>query len=142
MAFAAAESRRDAIAGVPQQKTYNIGGSYDFGFMKLLGYFDRDTLQSQRENMASISAVVPLGQAEVHVGYDRSKLRNTNGSNTSVDKIKATYQYNLSKRTAMYATVARLDNKDATRLALPGGNGTPTASGKSQGAEFGIRHFF
>ncbi|MEO7338496.1 MAG: porin, partial [Caldimonas sp.] len=130
-----------ALAG-QNQKTYNIGGSWDFGFMKLLGYWDRETLNSFRENTGSISGVIPFGQSEVHLGYDRSKLKLANGNSTSVDKIAATYQYNLSKRTAMYATAARLDNKDATRLTLPGAAGATVSSGKSTGAEFGIRHFF
>ncbi|MEP7056240.1 MAG: porin [Caldimonas sp.] len=124
------------------QKTFNIGGSWDFGFLKLLAYYDRETLNSYRENMGSISTVIPLGQAEVHLAYDRSKLKNAAGNTTSVDKIAATYQYNLSKRTAMYATIARESNKDGTRLTLPGAAGATTASGKSSGAEFGLRHFF
>ena len=33
---------------------------------------------------------------------------------SDLDNIKATYQYNLSKRTAMYGTVASLSNKDNT----------------------------
>ncbi len=123
------------------QKTYNIGGAWDFGFFKLLGYFDRETLRGAKENMGSISGVIPFGQSEVHVGYDRSKYTNT-GVSSTLDMLKATYQYNLSKRTAMYATVSRLDNKDATRYALPGSSGLASASGKSQGAEFGLRHFF
>ena len=145
VSFAAGQQRLDALAGAPQQKTYNIGGSYDLGVVKLMGYFDRETLQSQRENMGSFSVVIPLGQSEIHVGYDRSKYTNSSVSpslRSSVDQIKATYQYNLSKRTAMYATVSRLDNKDNTSLALPGAAGPATVSGKSQGAEFGLRHFF
>ncbi len=145
VSFAASEQRLDALAGAPQQKTYNIGGSYDLGVVKLMAYFDRETLQSQRENMGSISAVIPLGQGEIHVGYDRSKYTNTVVSpsiRSSVDQIKATYQYNLSKRTALYTTASRLDNKDPTRLTLPGAAGLTTASGKSQGIEFGLRHFF
>jgi predicted porin len=122
-------------------KTYNIGGSWDFGFLKLMGYWDRETLRSGRENTGSISGVIPFGQSEVHVGYDRSKYSN-GGVSTSVDQIKATYQYNLSKRTAMYATASRLDNKDNTRYTLPGAAGATTTAGKSQGAEFGLRHFF
>ena len=141
VAFAVAEQRLDTLAGAPQQKTYNIGGSYDLGVVKLMAYFNRETLQSARENAGSFSAVIPLGQSEVHVGYDRSKLTNS-GVSTSVDQIKATYQYNLSKRTALYATASRLANKDATRLTLSGAAGAATAGGKSQGAEFGVRHFF
>jgi predicted porin len=122
-------------------KTYNIGGSWDFGFFKLMGWFDRDTLRGAREKAGSISGVIPFGQSEVHVGYDRSKYTNT-GVSTAVDQIKATYQYNLSKRTAMYTTASRLDNKDGTRYTLPGASGLTAASGDSTGIEFGIRHFF
>jgi len=137
--FAAATGVTAAVGD--SQKTYNIGGSYDLGVVKLMGYFNRDTLRSAKENFGSISALIPLGQGEVHVGYDRSKF--TNGPvSTSVDQIKATYQYNLSKRTAVYTTASRLDNKDATRLTLPGAAGAATASGSSTGIEFGVRHFF
>ncbi len=131
------------------QKTYNIGGSYDFGFLKLLGYLDRETgsngALSGRETMGSISAVVPMGQGEVHVGYDRSKARASSGAvsaTATVDQWKATYQYNLSKRTAMYSTISRLGNKDKTALTLPGASGQTTPNGNSKGFELGVRHFF
>jgi predicted porin len=144
IAAAAAQQRLDLIAGAPEQKTYNIGGSWNFGFAKLLGYFDRETRSdnSMRETMGSISAVIPFGQSEVHVGYDRSKFRPAVGAETTVDQIKATYQYNLSKRTALYTTASRLANKDTTTLTLPGAAGATTAGGDSTGIEFGIRHFF
>jgi predicted porin len=130
------------------QKTYNLGGSFDLGVVKLMGYYDRETLNNLKEDTGSISAVVPLGQGEFHVGYDRSKLKGLNStavipSATSVDQIKVGYVYNLSKRTAIYGAAARMDNKQNTRLTLPGSNGgLTTPGGKSQGAEVGLRHFF
>jgi len=129
------------IAAGQTQKTYNIGGSWDFGWAKLLGYYDREDVPNFKEDMYSVSAVIPFGQSEVHVGYDRSK-RNPPGADTTVDQIKATYQYNLSKRTAVYSSISRLDNKNATTLTLPGANGGATAGGQSTGVEFGVRHFF
>lgn len=144
--FAAGQQRFAVPLGLAAagdtQNTYNIGGSWNFGVAKLMGYYDRETLNSYHENMGSISAVIPFGLSEVHVGYDRSRLTLPSGASSSVDQIKATYQYNLSKRTAIYATASRMDNKDATRLTLPGAAGLTTAGGKSQGAEFGLRHFF
>jgi predicted porin len=125
------------------QKTYNVGGSYDFGFAKLLAYYDHESKPGASEKMGSISTVIPFGQSEVHLGYDRSKY-NTNVS-TTVDQFKATYQYNLSKRTAMYATVSRLSNKDATQLSIAGGSAisaAPTPAGVSKGFQLGVRHFF
>ncbi|HWH82538.1 MAG TPA: porin, partial [Burkholderiaceae bacterium] len=135
-----------AYTAQTSQKTYNIGGSYDLGVVKLMGYYDRETLNNLKEDFGSISAVVPLGQGEIHVGYDRSKLKGLPApftSATSVDQIKVGYVYNLSKRTALYGTASRLDNKQNTRLTLPGAlAGQTTAAGKSQGAEVGIRHLF
>ena len=125
-----------------EQDTWNVGGSFDFGFMKLMGYVQNDDLErGVDERRYNIGAIFPLGQSEIRVGYHRSKL-DTNGGDSTVDQIAATYQYNLSKRTAMYGTISRLANKDATALALPGGNGTPGSGGDSKGFELGVRHIF
>ncbi len=148
------------VAQGQSQKTWNVGGSYDFGFLKLLGYYDHNKVTGSqgaivsdlKENMFSISTVIPMGQGEVHLGYDRSKLKTSSAAliDPTVDLWAATYQYNLSKRTAMYATVARLSNKDATALTLGGApNATPappaitgTSGGNSKGLQLGVRHFF
>ena len=131
-----------AIPAGEKEKTYNIGGSWDFGFLKLMGYYDHEKLFQAKESRGEIGAVIPFGQSEVRVGYDRSKFSPNGLPTTTLDNIKATYQYNLSKRTAMYGTLARLSNKDGTRVSLPGTTLLPTASGSSKGFEAGIRHFF
>src|SRR5205085_7644048 len=121
-------------------------GAWDFGVAKIMGYYDHEKLDTTpvelKEDNWSLSGVIPFGQSEVHVGYDWSKLKPSVGSSTSLNQIKATYQYNLSKRTALYATASRLNNKDKTSFALPGSAGAATLGGKSSGAEFGLRHFF
>ena len=143
---AQAGGRAFAIAPGNSQKTWNVGGSYDFGFLKLLGYYDHESLPGVSEQVYSLSTVIPFGQSEVHIGYDRSKI--SAGTTSSVDQFKGTYQYNLSKRTAMYGTISRLSNKSnltaSTLGAVPSsaGNGLPTAGGTSKGFQLGVRHFF
>ena len=142
--IAAAYGQQRYQSGAADQKTWNIGGSYDLGVVKLMGYFDRETVGSFRENRFSFSGVVPMGQGEIHAGYDRSKLTG-GGLDNKVDQFKLGYVYNLSKRTALYTTVSRVSNGSASRLGVAGGSSitaAPTAGGKSQGAEFGVRHFF
>ena len=147
--IAGAYAQQKFVSGAVDQKTYNIGASYDLSVVKLMGYYDRDTQGNDKENRFSFSVVAPFGQSEVHAGYDYSK-RDNNGVNTKIDQIKATYQYNLSKRTAVYVTAARLNNKNGTANSVSGGSsqaaapvaGTPGGSAKSTGAEFGLRHFF
>jgi len=138
------------VNGVPQaiaqgatQKTYNVAASYDAGVAKILAFYDRETVDARKENLYSLGAVVPTGTGEIRLAYNRSKLNNSGtGLSTTVDQVALGYVHNLSKRTALYTTVARLDNKDATRGTLPGSAGPATVGGKSQGAEFGIRHRF
>ena len=66
---------------------------------------------------------MPFGQAEVRVGYDRSKALRIDGGegglNNTVEQFKATLQYNVSKRTALYTTGSWLKNKDDTRSRCP-----------------------
>ena len=134
------------------QHTYNVGGSYDFGFVKLLGHFDYDRVPSQNEKRGQVSAVIPLGQSEIHLGYDRSRLRNDVAAlpagrfSNTVWEASGTYQYNLSKRTAMYGTIAIINNGDHSAIGL-GATGTsqkaaPILGGDSKGFELGVRHFF
>ena len=145
VAVAYGRQRLDLLPGVPDQKTINIGGSWNFGFFKLMGYYDREEISDSRvqEDMASISGVIPFGQSEVHIGYDRSNATPLIGSDNTVDQFKITYQYNLSKRTALYTTGSWLKNHDNARLTFPGAPvDVIPVSGDAKGMEFGIRHFF
>ncbi len=135
------------VAGNQSQKTWNVGGSWNFGFLKLLGYYDHESVPGYSEKMGSISAVIPVGQSEIHVGYDRSKLDRPGAlSDSTVDLFKATYQYNLSKRTAVYGTAAYLRNHDRSQVTLGtilvSATALPTPGGSSKGFELGLRHFF
>ena len=134
-----------AVLAGDKVNTYNVGGTFDFGFFKLLGYVERIDLERSKETRGHISANFRFGQGEFRVGYNRSKYDSdvvAAGIDSTIQHAAATYQYNLSKRTAMYGTIAWQDNKDATASALPGGNGTPGNGNTSKGFELGVRHFF
>ncbi len=153
---AAYGTQRNGDAAGDSQKTYNIGGAYDFGFLKVMGYVDRDTVGILKDTRGSISVVVPFGQSEVHVGYSRSKATKdntavapaaSNGLTNTIWQAAATYQYNLSKRTALYGTVSTLSNGDFSRNSVAGGtssNPSPASvvGPTSKGFELGMRHFF
>jgi predicted porin len=124
-----------------QSKEYNVGGSYNFGVVKLMGYFDQTKQDTNKENRFSIGAVVPVGQAEIRAGFEQSKLTDTGYSN-KVNQFSLGGQYNITKRTAVYTTVSRLKNGNGSALSLPSGFAAPTAGGKSQGFDVGVRHFF
>jgi predicted porin len=90
---------------------------------------------------------VPVGVGEVHAAYSRSDV---SSSNDDWRKLAVGYVHNLSKRTALYATFARVTNNGAQVVAVANnglGNGnlstiTSSPGGSSNGYEFGIRHSF
>ena len=137
-------------ATTSKAKSASIGGSWDFGFAKLLGYYAEVKATPAgfpneiKQKMYSISTVVPLGAGEIHAGYSDGKLSGLPQS-SEARQFALGYVYNLSKRTALYTTGSWLDNKGASQNSIAGGTSItaiPTAGGKSQGVEFGVRHFF
>lgn len=142
-----------------QYRSFNVGASFDLTYLKIMGYFNQDRVFGLKDNMGSLSVLVPIGQGEVHAGIDYSKL--SGPVDNKVKKAALGYVYNLSKRTAIYGTASYVDNDDRTSLQVGGiaagaagstsangiaGSGSvsaaPSAGGKSKGAEIGVRHFF
>jgi predicted porin len=147
LAFAYAAQRLDATVGRPSHKTFNLGGSYDLAVVKLMGYYHREmesyTGVDKNENRFSLIGMIPLGQSEIHVGGEQSKLDNKlTGTSTKLNQFALGYVYNLSKRTALYTTASRLSNSGPTSVAIPGGVLAPIPGGASKAIEFGLRHFF
>jgi predicted porin len=52
------------------------------------------------------------------------------------------YVHNLSKRTALYATTARISNDAAARYVISDGSVGMAGGGTSRGYEVGVRHRF
>lgn len=105
-------------------KTLNLGASYDFGPAKAYGELSQVRDQSKgvvaqrmddRYDGAVVGVTVPIGPSLIRASYGRVNFKNgTNPINgdASVNKLALGYVYNLSKRTALYATVARISIKD------------------------------
>ncbi|WP_418126299.1 porin [Variovorax sp. 160MFSha2.1] len=163
-------------------KTFNLGASYNFGVVKLFGELSRVRDQStttapsglgtlliardvDKYNGGLVGVTVPVGPGLIKAAYSRVKFDNDLGPlatpfmprrDASVSKLAIGYEHNLSKRTALYATVAWIRAKDAQNNAAIIGAATGTApylstgaaggSGyapsRSTGYDFGIRHVF
>lgn len=137
---AAAMSRTKYAAGDVKQN--NIGGQWDFGMAKAMGEYSSDKNGSVTGKGYTIGALVPVGAGEIRAAYSRYKV-STAGTPTS-KKLALGYVHNLSKRTAVYATFARVSNSGgANASVVPGtGAGNPAANGSSNGYDFGVRHSF
>ncbi|WP_077000474.1 porin [Variovorax sp. KK3] len=162
------------VPGAEKIKSLNIGGSYDMGIVKLFGEWSR--VRDVREGAAPLGARltdrydglqagvnVPVGAGVIRASYARVKFDNGNGlpdSDASVNKLALGYVHHLSKRTALYASVARIDIRNgrnnpavmgvtplvlSVRAILPQ-PGYVTTGGleprRAVGYDFGIRHAF
>lgn len=159
VAFTSAITADNPVAGSRDEVQHlSWGANYDLDFMKLFGQVTRVKYErtfavqpagGQPEAVLSgwvVGAHFPVGPGVIRVGYSRADYDLNNGApDPKADKMALGYIHNLSRRTALYATVARVSNKNKAALLANGpafvNNAifTPTTSTAS---EFGIRSAF
>jgi predicted porin len=165
LAYGSATIGDDYYAGTTDKlDILNLGASYDFGPAKLFGEYSRSKLKTEIDNNISnnpmsftsaklngwlLGVTVPVGAGLIRASYSgvkyKSSVENSLIDDPRAAKLALGYVHNLSKRTALYATVARIRNKDGAGLTVGGpmfiGNGI-FAPRTSTGYDFGIRHAF
>ncbi|MBT2321681.1 porin [Variovorax paradoxus] len=123
------------FAGGEKIKSLNLGGSYDFGMVKVFGEWSR--VRDVRDGAAFLAprladrydgfmagVNMPVGAGVIRASLARVNFKNGNGlpdSDASVNKLALGYVHHLSKRTALYATV--------TRIGIRNGHNNPTVMG-------------
>ncbi|MDP9602726.1 porin [Variovorax gossypii] len=148
--------------------TLNLGASYDFGPVKLFGELSKakNKIDYEVTPLAGgrpdvdltgylLGVTVPVGAGLIraswsHVKYDYNLPFNpfaVNNADPKANKIALGYVHNLSKRTALYATIARVSNKNGAGLTVGGPSFYNNTAGaftpkSSTGYDFGIRHAF
>lgn len=141
-------------------RVWDLAGSYDFGRAKLAAAyglrradcsdFSRHTGAAEAKTTRQwlIGLSIPIGQAgkvmASHVARRSEPV--AGGADARVRQWALGYEHSLSKRTAVYATVAKLDNNRAARASrtLSGSvsAGYNGYDGYQSGANLGIRHRF
>lgn len=129
-------------AGNVRGKATMIGGNCDFGIAKVfIAYqWNKDVTATGVVTAgadvrdALIGATIPVGNGVVRASYMR--LTDKAKSNADASQVALGYVYNLSKRTALHTSVARLANDGAASYKVV----APGASDKV--IDFGIRHSF
>jgi len=121
---------------------FNIGGSYNFGPAVLMGHYVRDRMDTTVQRRATgglIGVNIPMGAGLVRLAYSSYKVEQ-GATSPSSRKLAAGYLHNLSKRTALYANFARVNNRGGANAAL--GGAVTAANSSASGYEFGVRHTF
>ena len=129
-----------AATGV-DYKTMNLGASYKFGVVTPMVLLASDRGNNQRVDMYSVGAKIPLGAGELRAAY--TWYKDKKADNADSQRLALGYGYKLSKRTELYATVARMSNDDKAARKLGSSLAPTPIAGKSMtGYEIGMRHNF
>lgn len=134
-------------AGVDRRNVLTVAGSYNLNVVKLNAIVqqtkdDVPSASDRKVNAYALGASAPVGAGEIKAQY---ALYDQKAIDSKAHQISLGYVHNLSKRTALYGTVAYLKNKDASNLGLNAKNlstGGPGAGENQTGVQLGIRHSF
>lgn len=143
LSVAVATGKEGATEGFSESfKRTNIGASYDFGVVKPMAQYTLAKFGSAEVKHLVVGVVAPVGPGNIKAAYTRSDY-NPAAGNGDANQIAVGYDYNLSKRTAVYGTYSRLTNKNGgSAFGLSPNAAAQTPNGKSTGIEFGLRHAF
>lgn len=152
------------VVGLSNDRTQaNIAGSFDFGVAKLWALYDFQKAENQNAAGAAangletkakgfvLGVTAPVGPGLIKAAYSRVKVENTNVAlQPETSKFAVGYDYNFSKRTRLYGTLAHISNKDGAALTFTSGSGgvngltapTPLANRSVNAYEIGLRHTF
>jgi predicted porin len=130
----------------------NIAGQWDFGFLKLMGQYSRDSNGPFDGRGFLIGGLVPVGAGEIRLSWSQYRTDLNTANDPRTRKLAIGYVHNLSKRTAIYTTWAGVRNRNYGAAAGNAGtvgsslNGAALAAagpnGSSSGLDIGIRHSF
>jgi predicted porin len=117
----------------------NVGASYKWGPARLMALWGENKIGVTKTTATMVGTQWEVSaQGEIRFAYTQLKARNVASDATH---IALGYVHDLSKRTALYANVARIDNK-ARGVRFNVGLATTVPGGNSGGVEAGIRHSF
>ncbi|HMS05866.1 MAG TPA: porin [Burkholderiaceae bacterium] len=124
-----------------------VGASYDFSGVRISAAWRRFQYANARQTNLMLAGTIKVGQSgNVKISLGKNSFNGnvgaTNISSNSARLVGLGYVHDLSRRTALYAHVARLSNRGALSMAIAGGYPGLAAGGSSTGYEFGLRHIY
>lgn len=127
-------------------KDMTVGATGDLGFARVSAAWRQLSYGPARQTNVLLGLWWPVAGGEVKASWQRADLSGKVGS-TAIQANDATqwglgYVYTLSRRSALYASYARVSNAGAATFTVPGGASGITAGGTSTGYEVGMRHTF
>jgi predicted porin len=128
-------------SGDDNVEVMTFGAAYDFGVAKLLGIYGQTKYADRKINVMEIGTHVPVGVGLIRASYVNVRAEGGGIDANDANQIALGYLHSLSKRTALYTTVARINNKGNASYAVAS-SPTMVAGKDSTGWELGLRHSF
>jgi predicted porin len=147
---AGAYGQTEVPLGDMDGENWNVGASWNLGFMTLSGFYGEITIDGNLFEQTNwyVGASVPFGAFTLKGSYGMVE-RDKGPFVGEADQWAVGVVYDLSKRTALYATYSAISNDDNAAYRVFGGTNAPAGTdpaawaGKdSSGYQFGIRHSF
>ncbi len=141
-----ARSENNVIAASGDFTDTLIGGAYDFGLVRVAVTQRRFRQANAAQTLRMLGLWAPLGRGELKFQWLDSNMTGRVGAvavgANDARQFGLGYVHPLSKRVALYAQVARVDNDGAAAYAVPGGPAGLAGGRSSTGTEVGVRHSF
>lgn len=134
-----------------KESQYAIRASYEIGDLTLGAYYQKQEMKLSdiaklKRDVYRVSAKYVIGASELHANIGQASKYKVNGTKTgnSATQWTLAYNYNLSKRTKVYALYSNLSHTASAGINFSGDfNMTPTNdSDKFRTLGVGIRHLF
>lgn len=134
------------VTGNARFKDSVVGANANLEATRVSAAWRRFSHGAAGQTNTMLGVVHPVGPLELKASVVRADFKGRVG-NTVIGANTATLMalgavYNFSKRSAVYASVARIDNKGAAAVVVPGGAAGLLGGRSSTGAELGLRHNF
>ncbi len=131
----------------PDLKIRNAGLAYDFGVVRPMLLWAQEKRGQQSIRALELGATIPVGAGVIKLQASRYDVSGPGIRDGNADwrKYAIGYGHNLSKRTQVYTSYARLHNAPGAQRVVAAQGVTPITNrpgGRSHGYEVGIRHFF
>jgi predicted porin len=143
---AAATRSENSLTSAGSFRDTVVGGHVDVASVRLSAAAREFRQNQAKQRLLMLGAVATFGQHELRASWVKADMSGrvgaTNVDSTQADQWGLGYVYHLSKRTAMYATMARVGNEGPARYVISDGPAGMAAGGTSRGYEAGVRHRF
>ncbi len=138
------------LAMVDDFTDFNVGGSFNLGFMNLMAQFGKRDYSTSDQKTVLVGATIPFGASTLKASFVKASgaVRNAAGvvtQDAAAKQFSFGYQYDLSKRTALYATYSSLNNDGNSTTGasfVVNAAGAMTRGATSSGYNAGLRHSF